>query len=432
MQSTRSWVRPQGRLRETTGEAVRNSPTRYFVVVVLAVALSLASFGDVSASAPPPSPLPPEDLAAVETGYIARCNDGQYSDNTDFWATCSSHDGIRYWLASYGQCAEPEVIVMSSGSACRDFKSLLPADFVPQPGPLDVARCNNGLYSDNTDFAATCSANGGMAAWLAQEGVCRDGFVFVMSEDAGCDDHGGFEGLRIVAEATTASSTLPATQVVSAPIGFPIEVGSNGPAVAAVQARVGANVDCAYGDQTRRAVEAWQRNHERPVTGIIDLWDWSLLEVPALWGNDADGNGLIGPLEEITLVCGGDVELPAWPLVSPNALQFLDLDECHIYETSDAGDVEWYECTRVDPLDDQAVGYITPGSDVVAAWEWAQNVPGFNEFEAVLLTIDGGGVFYLHSGDWEMFDVAPFTGFSGVVDTYCAPFPDPNPDLCVA
>lgn len=125
------------------------------------------------------------------------------------------------------------------------------------------------------------------------------------------------------------------------------------------------------------------------------------------------------------------VEEPAaqFPAVSLTALEFLDLDECHAYEVDDAGAPTWFECTRPDLPNEPAVGYITESSDVVAAYEWAQTVPGFNENVAVLWTIEGGGIFYLHSGYWPMFDLAPWPDLH-VVDTDCAPFPEANPNLC--
>ena len=118
-----------------------------------------------------------------------------------------------------------------------------------------------------------------------------------------------------------------------------------------------------------------------------------------------------------------------YPAVSLTALKFLDLDECHVYEVDADGAPSWFECTRVDLPKEPAVAYITESSDVVAAYEWAQTVPGFNENVAVLWTIDGGGIFYLHSGYWEMFDVAPWPDLH-VVDTDCAPFPEADPSLC--
>ena len=289
-----------------------------------------------------------------------------------------------------------------------------------------------------------------------------------LNENASCDEHGGIAGVSdtppapattippsttsagaptTVSAATTAPSTtiadpapttpaptippttagVPAAAVTNV---LPIEVGSTGPAVAAVQARIGVGVDCDFGNQTSEAVENWQREHGLPVTGSITATDWTALEVPGLWGNDTNGNGQIDETEEITLACDGEVELPVWPEVSPAALAFIDADECHVFETNESGDIEWFECTRVEPSDGEiAVIYITPNSDPVAALAWAQALPEYNEFAAVLFYIEGGGVLYQHSGVWEMFDVAPWPDLS-VVDTDCAPFPEPNPDLC--
>jgi peptidoglycan hydrolase-like protein with peptidoglycan-binding domain len=90
---------------------------------------------------------------------------------------------------------------------------------------------------------------------------------------------------------------------------LPAELGASGPVVAAIQGRVGVAVDCAFGNQTRRAVELWQETAGIPVTGTIDLAAWDLLDIPTTWGDDANDNGTIEP-SEVSLVCDGDVALP--------------------------------------------------------------------------------------------------------------------------
>lgn len=72
--------------------------------------------------------------AAIAEGNVAECNDGSFSANTDFSATCSSHDDVKAWLSPYGQCADGTVIEMAESASCDDnagFQALLPADFVP-------------------------------------------------------------------------------------------------------------------------------------------------------------------------------------------------------------------------------------------------------------------------------------------------------------
>lgn len=121
---------------------------------------------------------------------------------------------------------------------------------------------------------------------------------------------------------------------------------------------------------------------------------------------------------------------PTYPDVSPDALAFLDLDECHVFEVDKSGAPTWFECTRMEEaIGEVATMYITEDSDVVAAWEWAQAVPGYNENVAILYSVEGGGVVYEHSGYWEMFDVAPWPDLH-VLDTDCAPFPEPTPAVC--
>lgn len=109
-----------------------------------------------------------------------------------------------------------------------------------------------------------------------------------------------------------AEATAPPTTA-AAPVPYPIGVGASGPVVAAIQGRLDITVDCDYGNQTRQAVEEWQTAAGIPVTGVIDEAAWVLLAVPTTWGLDADASGTIEP-GEVTLVCDGDVELPAPPV----------------------------------------------------------------------------------------------------------------------
>lgn len=158
-------------------------------------------------------------LRAIAEGKIAICNGGGTSDNTEFDKTCSSQDGVDEWLAPYGECNDGTIIEMSSSASCGDgFKGLLPKDFVPtttsQPsGPPEgaVARCNNGDFSDNTDFYATCSSADGVDEWLAPYGECNDGTVVTMSKSASCSDHDGFRGLLPVDYVPTTTTTATPT-----------------------------------------------------------------------------------------------------------------------------------------------------------------------------------------------------------------------------
>lgn len=156
------------------------------------------------------------DEQAIKDGNVALCNDGNYSDNTDFSATCSGGDGIDKWLAPFGECEDGTVIKMSDSATCGDnggFKGLLPADFEPTPRESDVALCKDGTYADNTDFSATCSSRGGVDGWLAPYGECKDGTVIVMSKEASCAGNSGFKGLlpEDYEPPTTTTTAPPAT-----------------------------------------------------------------------------------------------------------------------------------------------------------------------------------------------------------------------------
>jgi hypothetical protein len=159
------------------------------------------------------TPVPTESEANVAgEGDVALCNDGSYSDNRDFGATCSGGDGIDKWLAPFGQCQDGTIIKMSADATCEDndgFKELLPADYKPKAAEDDIARCKDGTFSNNTDFAATCSSRGGVSKWLAPYAECKDGTVIKLSKTASCDDHGGF-GALLPADYTPPTTTTTA------------------------------------------------------------------------------------------------------------------------------------------------------------------------------------------------------------------------------
>ncbi|MFN8018852.1 MAG: hypothetical protein U0P45_12105 [Acidimicrobiales bacterium] len=51
---------------------------------------------------------------------VALCRNGTYSDNTDFFATCSSNHGVERWLAPYGLCRDGSTIEMAADATCDD------------------------------------------------------------------------------------------------------------------------------------------------------------------------------------------------------------------------------------------------------------------------------------------------------------------------
>ena len=153
------------------------------------------------------------DTNAIKDGNVARCNDGGYSDNHDFAATCSGGDGIDKWLAPFGECQDGTVIKMSAKATCQDnegFKKLLPVGYRPEAADGDIARCKDTTFSDNTDFAAACSSHGGVSKWLAPYGKCKDSTVIKLSTTASCEDHNGFQALL-------PESYVPPTTTTTAP-----------------------------------------------------------------------------------------------------------------------------------------------------------------------------------------------------------------------
>ena len=177
--------------------------------------------------------LPRDFEPTAQPADVALCENGTFSDNTDFDGTCSSNGGVEVWLAAFGECNDGTVIALSSDASCADhdgFKGLLAPDFEPTPNPDDVARCKNGVFSNNTDFRATCSSAGGVDEWLATYGECVDGTVIEMSKSASCSGHDGFKEL------------LPADFSPPAPVAVD-EVQAHG---AAVAAGLPAAATCAY------------------------------------------------------------------------------------------------------------------------------------------------------------------------------------------
>ena len=278
------------------------------------------------------------DVAAIAQGYVAVCNDGGYSDNEDFTATCSGGNGIARWLAPFGECEDGTVIAMDEDSSCRDhdgFRSALAPNFEPTPRPQDIALCKNGLYSDNRDLGDTCSSNDGVDKWLAQYGQCDDGTIIQMSDGPSCSGHGGFDSL--LPDGFEPQSTTSASQTTRPP-------------------------------STSRAPS--------PTTLA-----------------------------------------PAVPLPS-ETLSFIDVDAC--VQDPD----EWWRCTR-----GSESLFVTERSDPVAVFAEVQGRADFNASAATLFSIDGGGILYLPSNaGFEMFDVAPWPGLH-VIDTDCIGVPA-DPSLC--
>jgi peptidoglycan hydrolase-like protein with peptidoglycan-binding domain len=91
---------------------------------------------------------------------------------------------------------------------------------------------------------------------------------------------------------------------------FPLTEGSQGPAVAVVQQKLGITVDCDFGGQTAQAVRTWQTERgDLEVTGQIGPKDWQLLDIPIVWGDDANDNGALAP-SEVDIDCADPVFPP--------------------------------------------------------------------------------------------------------------------------
>jgi len=62
-----------------------------------------------------------------------------------------------------------------------------------------------------------------------------------------------------------------------------LATGSQGSAVATIQAVVGAATDGDFGPQTQQLLERWQRRHHIPATGVVDLATWGALPQKVSW-----------------------------------------------------------------------------------------------------------------------------------------------------
>jgi hypothetical protein len=98
------------------------------------------------------------------------------------------------------------------------------------------------------------------------------------------------------------TTTVALTTTVGIDTMFPISVGADDPAVAAIQTTLDITIDCDYGPHTEQAVTDWQKEHDLAVTGEVGLNEWNLLAIPYTWGTDTNGNGTIDP-SEVTLTC---------------------------------------------------------------------------------------------------------------------------------
>jgi hypothetical protein len=157
-------------------------------------------------------------------------------------------------------------------------------------------------------------------------------------------------------EPPTSSTPLPDP---SDPL-FPLTEGSQSPAVAVVQQKLGVTVDCNFGGQTAQAVRNWQAERgDLEVTGQVGPNEWHLFDVAVTWGDDANDNGVIEP-SEVNIDCADPYFRPEpvfhedWPLTSTGlAAQICALSD-EIADDSAA---------HYDPLDDTITISGTDGED---------------------------------------------------------------------
>lgn len=134
--------------------------------------------------------MPVDQLPKPRSGDVALCTDGTYQKAKVFKTACKSRGGVRRWLSAYGRCNDNTPIRMTRKATCKGHKGFrgLVSQEVPKEFKGKVALCNDGNYSTNTDFSATCSGGDGLNTWLAAYGECADGEVIKMSMKSSCTD----------------------------------------------------------------------------------------------------------------------------------------------------------------------------------------------------------------------------------------------------
>ena len=141
--------------------------------------------------------------------------------------------------------------------------------------------------------------------------------------------------------------------------------------MAAIQGRLEITVDCDFGNQTAEAIRDWQTERgDVAVTGQIGVDEWNLLDIPTTWGTDTNGNSTIEP-SEVTLVCAGNVELPAAPVDTtgwPDTALATLAEACGISSAA-VGD----SYVQYSPEDDSiTISSVQPEDDTVEGTAWYQ------------------------------------------------------------
>jgi hypothetical protein len=100
------------------------------LIILAAAALAATGSGrnDDGATALPGTP------ASAPPGMFAECKDGTFSNNQDFSKTCSSHHGVKGWLATHVVCRNGTVVSLDKEASCGNdgVQRLVSADDEPR------------------------------------------------------------------------------------------------------------------------------------------------------------------------------------------------------------------------------------------------------------------------------------------------------------
>ena len=216
------------------------------VAALSALWLCLVSCGEDAPSAD--STKRDEDATAfVFDNEAAACVEGGYdgADDQQIQTICTDKGGVDYWLHDFAECGDGSVVDLALNPSCTEFggfvavgngpatviadpsssmsltttslapstptivtttvatatnpspttpaPSTAPATDATEAGPDDVALCNDGSYSGNKDFSATCSSGDGVDQWLSKFVVCTDGRLIAVEDERACPGgKGGF------------------------------------------------------------------------------------------------------------------------------------------------------------------------------------------------------------------------------------------------
>ncbi len=126
---------------------------------------------------------------AIAEGNVALCNNGDFSNNTDFGKTCSGADGLDEWLAELDQRLLHQSSFFSNRPVILDLAPLSPT--LAETAKVIAAAC---AYRDlmirhieREEATVFAAAEEGLPA--DRHGAILDGFERIVEEKLGAGEH---------------------------------------------------------------------------------------------------------------------------------------------------------------------------------------------------------------------------------------------------